>query len=83
MIIITVEPVHSGHPGDYQKWRGDLLAQIKIHAIDSIWTLPPGCYRKVTCLYSDRYIYRFIIIMNNRRKCFAIIVVEFSSYMDE
>ena len=25
-----------------------------------LWTLPPGCYREVTCLNSDRYIlYRF------------------------
>ena len=31
----------------------DLLAQVKIYAIDSIWTLPPGCYREVAC---DRYI---------------------------
>ena len=38
-IINTVEPVYySGHPGNHQKWllkRGDLLAQVKIHAIDS------------------------------------------------
>ena len=50
--MYTVELVYSGHPGDHQKW---LLAQVKIHAIDSIWTFSPGCYREVTCLYSDLY----------------------------
>ena len=33
IIVFTVEPVHSGHPRDHQKW---LLAQVKMHAIDSI-----------------------------------------------
>ena len=36
-------------------YRDDLLAQVKIHAIDSIWTLS-GCYREVTCLYGGHYI---------------------------
>ena len=53
IIADKVKHVYSDHPKDHQ---GDLLAQVKIHAIDSIWTLPPGCYREVTCLYSDCYI---------------------------
>ena len=45
-----------------------MLAQVKTHAIYFIWTLPPGCYREVICLYSDHYIiqvplYTCIIIM--------------------
>ena len=69
--MYTMELVYSGHPGDHQNgcYREvrDLLAQVKIHAIDSIWTLPPGCYREVTCLYSDRYIYRFHCIATREK----------------
>ena len=61
--IIYPKPVYSalcghctlGSPKVAAIWRGYLPAQVKIHAKASIWTLPPGCYREVTCLYSDRY----------------------------
>ena len=59
--ITTVEPVYSGHPGDTKSGFsitatsgvGDLLAYM---LYTPLRTLPPGCYREVTCLYSDRYI---------------------------
>ena len=48
-----------------------MLAQVKIHAIDSIWTLPPGCYREVTCLYSDHYIVQ-VPLYNNMNNSFDV-----------
>ena len=32
-----------------------MIREVSLYMIREIWSLPPGCYREVTCLYSDRY----------------------------
>ena len=49
-IVVTLGTTKSGCYRE-MTWQ----AQVKIHAIDSIWTLPSVCYKEVTCDHVIHY----------------------------